>query len=820
VSEIIMVDITKFVPNPYQPKTRVEVSPETAEHYGKSIVEHGMLQIPLARHAPFGKKGEHYEMGDGWLRLQGAKWAVEHKHPEFQAIDVEIRALTDEQMAQMVFEANGVRKDLDPIESAQFFKKYLEDFKVTEQQLADKLSISQGEIANTMRLLQLPEEIQTMVGTGAVPQTHARHLLRLNVAPEMQKKMVAEVVEGKVSVSDLSYKIDSNFWNNSKSLNPKADNYNKPLFDISVCQGCVSRVNTANPWGDKKKEDRCIKPDCWDKKQHEAEIELNKKAIEAAKKKGGEKILTSKTIQSNSYEFMDRDYSSKNFDQSACKDCEKTGLFKYRLDDDEKPQRICLDPACMRSKKSAFSRERNKADKLKDAELTKTLGDLFHQAHTRPTAVMVVAVRDALGHLSADGKRDVMHMFPNLSKLENGQMDVDGVKGSLGTKSLEDLTDMVAAIIFTNGRRNHNYGGNDFSTEIKGDLLYDYAQLQGTFKGYLLETTAWQEENCRGCNLCTEALIGTGLECCHQTYNKKIQKDGNCEHGKHVKKAAAAEKAPGGKDKVTELIKEIKVPCESCGNDDKTCHRENFHVDGAGLYICEHWVTSIRPAPSTKPELNPAVGKLTHGPQKTSGAGAPTENIQGLQEVVCDQKTLRKILDMNSCNSLTERPPKLKGLYELDGKKYACTGGLESGNEGVIEVDCYPVMLDSEYKGLKRTTDSLTGIGYSGIWGAYKGTQYVLIGSVVKFLPQPKDNSEKNVSKINQSIPHTDSHSEKPSELNSHSHNNIETEGKTVKSPPPAQEALAPAGSTKTSELSEPKRKGKGRKDAPTSAKI
>lgn len=756
MSEIIKVAITKFVPNPYQPRTRVEVTPETAEHYGKSILEHGLLQIPLARQAPFGKKGERYEMGDGWLRLQGHKWLVEHGHTEFQEIQVDIRELNDEQMAQLVFEANGVRKDLDPIETAQFFKKYIEDFKITQAQLATKLSISQGEVANTMRLLELPAEIQTQVGAGVIPQTHARHLLRLNVAPDMQKKMVKEVIEGKVSVADLSFKIDSNFWQNSKSLNPKGDSYQKPNFDISICEGCVSKLQVTDPWGDHRKEYRCLKPDCWEKKRNEAELEMNKKALEAAKKQGGEKILTSKTIQSNAYEFLGNEYGPAHFDQSQCKDCEKTGMFKYRLDDDDKPRRICLDPACMRAKKSAASRERNKADKLKDAELTKTLGDLFHQAHTRPTAVMVVAARSALGHLSADGKRDMMHMFPSLSKLDNGQMDVDAVKGSLGEKSLEDMTDLVAAIIFTNGRRASNYGGNDFSTEIKGNLLYDYAQLKGTFKTFLQETTAWQEANCRGCNLCTEALIGTGMECCHQTYNKKILKDGSCEHGKHSKKATAAEKAPD--------------------------------------------------------PLSPAVGKLTHGPEKTGGAATPTENIQGLLEVVCDRKTLRRILDMNSCNSLTERPPKLKGLYEVDGKKYACTGGIESGKDGVVEVDCYPVMLETEYKGLIRTTDSLTGIGYSGIWGAYHGVTYVLCGSVVKFLPKPKDNSEKKVSKTKNPVPHSNNHSEKPSQLNTHSTNDIETEGKTVKETPPAHEALAPAGSTKTSELAEPKRKGKGGK--------
>jgi len=209
MNEVIKVPIEKFNPNPYQPKSRVEVSEETAEYYGKSILEHGLLQIPLARQAPYGKLDDWYEMGDGWLRLQGHKWLVKQGHTEFNEIPVEIRAMSDEQMAHLVFEANGVRKDLEPIEKAKFFQTYIKDFKVSEKLLAKKFGISQGEVSNTLRLLQLPAEIQTEVTAGKVSQTHARELVRLKNKPEKQKELTQKVIKGGVSVKELSKNIDA-----------------------------------------------------------------------------------------------------------------------------------------------------------------------------------------------------------------------------------------------------------------------------------------------------------------------------------------------------------------------------------------------------------------------------------------------------------------------------------------------------------------------------------------------------------------------------------------------------------------------------------
>jgi ParB/RepB/Spo0J family partition protein len=449
LSEIVKLPLEKIDPNPYQPDTRIHLTPDMQEFYAQSILKNGLIQTPVVRPAPFGKKGERYQTGDGWGRHEGFRWLVEHGHPEYGELPVEVREISDEQMADLVFEANGVRKDLNPIEKAEYFKKCIDDLKFTETQLAERHSLSQGEVANTLRLLQLPREVQSLVATGAVPQTHARHLLRLNTMPDEQKKVTAEVAKGSMTVNRLSEEVDSTLWHRSKSLNPKADDFERPLFDTKVCRDCESRVQATLPYGNKKKEDRCLKPECWEQKQNAAKKEISEKALDAAKKKGEDRILTPKTVPRGNYEFLETD-GRVEFDHSECRTCEKRALFKYSLEDKEKPRPICLDTKCMAAKKSAFSREKNKAEKQADAEFTKRLGVVFHQAHAHPTAAMLLLARDALRGTQADDKRDLVRLF-DLPKTPNGQLDTQATDLSLFEKSLEELQTDYADILLIHG---------------------------------------------------------------------------------------------------------------------------------------------------------------------------------------------------------------------------------------------------------------------------------------------------------------------------------------------------------------------------------
>ena len=649
MSEIIKVAITKFDSNPYQPATRVKVPEETQAFFGKSILEHGLLQIPIARQAPFGKAGEHYQMADGWLRLQGHQWLVANGHPEFQEIQVDIRELTDEQMAQLLFEANGIRKNLDPIEKAQYFKKCIDDFKFTEKQLADKLRISQGEVANTLRLLQLPETLQEEVAEGKVPQTHARHLLRLNAKPEEQKKITQEVIKGSISVNELSSKIDETLWRDSKSLNPKADGYLRPKFDVAVCSACVSYTMATDPSGSKKKEARCINVKCWEEKQLLAESTETAEQVMAAKEAGDKFIYTPKTVPGGEYNFLD-EITIRTFDSSACATCAKTGNFKYDLKDaEEEVQRICLDAPCMRAKKSAFSRDKNKADKIMEAELTETLGKLFHQIHNRPTAAMLLLARYTLNVLDHESSRDIMRIFPSLPKTAQGVIDRGALITDLPTKTIEELTDLAVAMAFTSQRRSQRTS-SQYSTEILEPLAFDYTTLKG---------------------------------------------------GPVVKQAVTEVNNVGEPLVTTETAPTLELPCVSCANE-ATCSKEHFHVHpDEKRYVCENKVEKV---PATK------VVKY------------------------CSPAVLKSIVAINSAASLSEEAPKLKGFFQFEESFYTCVGELTEGNK-LLRGLCWEIVESDKFTGETIIVSQSSG-GYNGVWGTYKGKEYVLVGNGVDFVPQ------------------------------------------------------------------------------------
>jgi hypothetical protein len=107
----IKVALVKIRPNPYQPDSRREIPEEVKKKFGLSILKHGMISTPVVRRSD---GPGMYEMGDGWLRLQGYQWLVDNGHPQYQEIRLDERELTDQQMADMVMEANSCAPELKP----------------------------------------------------------------------------------------------------------------------------------------------------------------------------------------------------------------------------------------------------------------------------------------------------------------------------------------------------------------------------------------------------------------------------------------------------------------------------------------------------------------------------------------------------------------------------------------------------------------------------------------------------------------------------------------------------------------------------------
>lgn len=200
------INIDQVKPNPYQPKSRIRVDDKTSEWYGNSILHQGLIMTPVVRQVS-GELMTTYEMCDGWLRLAGFRWLSNHGHTEYNQLPVIIRELTNQQMADAVMTANTTRTDLNIIEKAEAYKLYLDEFKITQSELAQKHDLSQSEIANTIRLLDLPTAVQTMVISREISESIARTLLQLKDTPDKLTSMARRAAANNLTVVILDTEI-------------------------------------------------------------------------------------------------------------------------------------------------------------------------------------------------------------------------------------------------------------------------------------------------------------------------------------------------------------------------------------------------------------------------------------------------------------------------------------------------------------------------------------------------------------------------------------------------------------------------------------
>lgn len=171
------ISITACRPNPYQPRKIFDV--EAIEELKQSILEHGILQPLIVRKAIKG-----YEIVVGERRFRAAKAAGLEKVP------VVIRELTEQQMMELAVLENLQREDLTPIEEAAAYQLLMEKLKITQEELAKRLGKSRPHIANHVRLLTLPAEIQELISEGKISMGHGRAMLGLR-----KKESIPTVVE-------------------------------------------------------------------------------------------------------------------------------------------------------------------------------------------------------------------------------------------------------------------------------------------------------------------------------------------------------------------------------------------------------------------------------------------------------------------------------------------------------------------------------------------------------------------------------------------------------------------------------------------------
>ena len=181
--------VSALDPNPYQPRQGME--PADLESLKASILEHGVLQPIVVR-----RKDDRFQVIAGERRFRAAQGAG------LTDVPVVIREATDEEMLELALVENLQREDLDPIEKATSFKAYLERTHRTQETASARLGIDRSTLANIIRLLELPAEIQAMLRTGLLAMGHARAILSVE-SPKRQIEIAERVAREGLSVRQV-----------------------------------------------------------------------------------------------------------------------------------------------------------------------------------------------------------------------------------------------------------------------------------------------------------------------------------------------------------------------------------------------------------------------------------------------------------------------------------------------------------------------------------------------------------------------------------------------------------------------------------------
>ncbi|MBC6493772.1 chromosome partitioning protein ParB [Microbacterium sp. 4-7] len=184
---LVEVDPQKIVPNPRQPRTHF--NPEDLAELVHSVREFGVLQPVVVRKNSDGE----YELIMGERRTRAAREAGLEKIPAI------VRETADEDLLRDALLENLHRSELNPLEEASAYQQLLEDFGITQEELATRIGRSRPQISNTIRLLKLPVPVQQRVAAGVLTAGHARAILSLD-SPEAMQRLADKVVNEDLSV--------------------------------------------------------------------------------------------------------------------------------------------------------------------------------------------------------------------------------------------------------------------------------------------------------------------------------------------------------------------------------------------------------------------------------------------------------------------------------------------------------------------------------------------------------------------------------------------------------------------------------------------
>ncbi len=224
-TDFISVEIVD--PNPHQP--RQEFNEVSLTELASSIREHGILQPLLV--AP---SGGRYQLIAGERRLRAAKIAG------LKEVPVVTRTLDEQSKLELALIENVQRENLNPIEAAASYKKLMDEFNLTQDEIARKVGKARPTIANTIRLLSLPVEIKQALAKGKISEGHARTLLGID-DPKKQRDLFEGIISGKITVRQAENKS-----NRAKGYVGKIKDPNLEAAERKISEALATKVVIKN----------------------------------------------------------------------------------------------------------------------------------------------------------------------------------------------------------------------------------------------------------------------------------------------------------------------------------------------------------------------------------------------------------------------------------------------------------------------------------------------------------------------------------------------------------------------------------------------
>ncbi len=197
IKGLIEVDIDLVRPNPNQPRKHFDE--EALNELAASIKKHGLIMPIVVNNM----EGGRYMIIAGERRYRAAKIAGKTKIP------VVVRDYTDREIKEISLIENLQREDLNPIEAANAMKQLMDEYHLTQEELAERIGKSRPAVTNTLRLLSLSPEVIELVSTGKLSAGHARALVTL--PEDAQYKLAGDAIKDGLSVRDIERSVRDYF---------------------------------------------------------------------------------------------------------------------------------------------------------------------------------------------------------------------------------------------------------------------------------------------------------------------------------------------------------------------------------------------------------------------------------------------------------------------------------------------------------------------------------------------------------------------------------------------------------------------------------